>query len=179
MERSSFLTPASVVAAAQVREGMRVADFGAGAGFFSRAAARAVGTSGVVWAVDAQKDLLPRIKNMSEEEGLTNVEVIAGHIDVVGGTHLPAHSFDLVIAANVLFAVADKHECVAEMRRILKPGGQVLLVDWSDSHGGLGPHPDHVLTEEDAKKLLEGQSFAVVRPIPAGTFHWGFLARKQ
>lgn len=179
MERSSFLSPASVIAAAQVREGMRVADFGAGGGFFTRAAARAVGTSGVVWAVDAQKELLPRIKNMSEDEGLKNVEVIAGHIDIAGGTHLPKDSFDLVIAANVLFAVADKHECIAEIRRVLKPGAQALVVDWTASHGGLGPHPDHVYTLEMAQKAFEAQSFAIVREVPAGEYHWGFLARKQ
>ena len=158
---------------------MYVADLGAGSGFFARAAARAVGPAGVVWAIDVHRDLLPRLKNVAEAEGLANIEVLQGDAEVVGGTHLPDGAFDVAIAANILFSVEHKHEFVAEVRRILKKGGLVLVVDWSDSHGGLGPHPDHVLSKADAQKLFEAQNFAIVRTIHSGAYHWGFLARKK
>jgi FkbM family methyltransferase len=158
---------------------MHVADLGAGSGFFTRAAARIVGEAGAVWAVDAQKDLLPRIKTLSQEEGLSNVEVLHGDAGRSSGTHLPAHAFDFVIAANLFFTLEDKHEAVAEIRRILKVNGEALVIDWSDSHGGLGPHPGHVLMREEAQKLFEKQHFSFVRNIPVGAFHWGFLVRKK
>ncbi len=179
MEASTFLNPTMVVEAAHLSEGMSVADLGSGAGFFTRAAARVVGVSGVVWAVDIQGELLPRLKNMAAGEGLENVEVVQGDASVVGGTHLPAATFDAAFATNIFFSVEDKGEFVAEIRRILKKNGEAIVIDWSASHGGLGPHTDHVFTREEALKLFESQGFTLVREVAAGEYHWGFIVRKK
>lgn len=179
MRESTFLNPQTTIMAAHVHEGMHVADFGAGSGFFTRAAARDVGENGVIWAVDSQRDLLPRIKTLATAEGLNNVEVIHGDIGREGGSNLPTGTFDLVIATNILFVVEDKGECIAEIRRVLKKGGRVLVIDWSGSWGGLGPHTDHVVTEDAAQKLFEEHGFVVGDQVPAGKYHWGFIARKK
>ncbi len=175
----SFLHPGAVVRTAGIYEGMAVADFGSGSGFFTRAAAREVGEGGVVWAVDINRELLPRIKKLAEGEGLHNVEVLHGNIEVVGGTNLPPNTFDFCILANVLFMLDDKGECLAEMSRVLKKGGHALVVDWSDSWGGLGPHPDHVLSEQSARTLFDTHGFTVGAALPAGAYHWGFVVRKK
>lgn len=174
-----FLNPTKTLRLAGLEEGQKVADIGAGAGFFARAAGRAVGEGGVVWAVDLNRELLSRIKNFAEAEGLHNVEVMHGDAGVAGGTNLPAESFDFVIAANLLFALEHKGECVAEIRRILKKSGRALIIDWADSFGGLGPHPDHVLTEGQGRRLFEQHGFQILGKIPAGTYHWGFVVRKK
>lgn len=174
----SFLHPGAALRAAGVHEGMQVADFGAGSGFFTREAAREVGEGGTVWAVDVNRDLLARIKTLSSAEGLHNVEVVCGDVEVVGGTHLPEASIDLVVATNVLFMLEHKGELAAEARRVLKPNGRVLVVDWAGSFGGLGPREDHVFTQAAARKLFEGHGFQFLNMVPAGAYHWGFLARK-
>ena len=179
MDESTFLNPRAAVRAAGIHEGMLVADFGAGSGFFTRAAAREVGDGGAVWAVDTNRDLLPRIKNLATAEGLNNVEVVHGDIEVVGGTNLPDEHFDFVILANALFALVHKGECAAEVRRALKKSGRALIIDWSGSFGGLGPHPDHVVDADAARKLFEQHGFAVVSSVPAGAYHWGFVVRKK
>lgn len=158
---------------------MYVADLGAGSGFFTRAAARAVGEKGVVWAVDVHGDLLPRLKNLAAGEGLLNVEVVQGDAQIAGGTHLPAEAFDLAIAANILFTLEDRHEFAAELRRILKKGGQAVVIDWTSSHGGLGPHESHVIGRDAAENLFAQAGFQVVRDVPAGEYHWGFIVRKK
>src|SRR3990167_2056501 len=138
MSESSFLNPHKTLLAAKVHEGMIAADFGAGSGFFTRALAREVGESGVVWAVDLHRELLPRIKTLSDAEGLHNVEVVHGDVGTVGGSNLPDNHFDFCVAANIFFALEHRGEGVAEIKRILKLGGRALVVDWADSYGGLG-----------------------------------------
>lgn len=175
---SSFLNPSKALAALQLGAGQTVADFDAGSGFFARAAARAV-EPGVVWAVDANRELLPRLKNVAEAEGLLNVEVVAGSIERLGGTGLPDAHFDAVIIANSLFSVSDHAGVAAEAARVLKRGGKALVIDWEDSFGGLGPAPEHVVGAEKARQLFERAGFVCDGEADAGAYHWGLLFRKN
>jgi len=183
-------------------EGMKVADLGAGSGAYTVAAARQVGNSGRVYAVEIQKELLSRIKSSADGAanqvsvssrkesassdsmrkvfyGATNVEVIWGDIESLGGTKIKDALIDAVIVSNVLFQIEDKKGLVEEAKRILKPKGRVLVVDWKDSFGGMGPHADHVVSEQSAKKLFEESGFSLERSIPAGDHHYGFIAVKE
>lgn len=178
MAESTFLDPGRVVRMAKIHEGHLVADFGAGSGFFTRAAAREVGDGGEVWAVDINRDLLPRVKNFSVAEGLHNVQVVHGDIERERGTPLPPEHFDFVIASNVLFSAEHKKNLVHEVKRVLKKTGRALIIDWSGSFGGLGPHPDHIVSERQAKKLFEESGFTFVDDVPAGAYHWGIVFRK-
>ena len=67
---------------------MHVADLGAGSGHYTLAAAKKVGESGRVYAIEVQKDLLTRIKNLAQTEHINNVEVIWGDVENRGGTKL-------------------------------------------------------------------------------------------
>ncbi len=179
MEESSFLNPTRALRAAKLRDGERVADCGVGSGFFTRAAARLVGGKGLVWAVDVHQDMLSRVKKLSLEEGLHNVEVVHGNVERSGGSHLPDDNFDVVIISNLLFGVEHKDAVVKEARRVLRKSGRAVVIDWSDSFSGMGPHPDHVVTADHAQTLFELGGFTVGDTLPAGTHHWGFIARKN
>lgn len=156
---------------------MRVADLAAGAGFFTRAAARLV-APGEVWAVDPNPEMLARLKNVALQEGLQNIEVMRGDIERAEGSHLPKASFDAALLVNALFAAKRPATVAAEVYRIVKRNGRVLLIDWSDSHGGLGPHPDHVVSEEAGVAAFTGAGFALVGKAPAGAYHWGVILKK-
>ena len=175
---SSFLNPAAAVAAMHLSPGSRVADLCAGSGFFARAAARAVGPEGAVWAIDPNPDMLPRLKNLSLAEGIHTIEVVRGTIEKLRGTHLPDGTMDAAIIANALFSTEHKAAAAAEAARVLRRAGRLLLVDWSGSHGGLGPHPDHVIEAHEAQALFEAAGFGKAEDIPAGAYHWGLILRK-
>lgn len=161
-----------------VDPGMRVADLGSGAGFYSLELAKVVGETGRVFAIDVQQELLTKLKNQARNQSLTNIEVIWGDIDELNGSKLQDNSVDRVLVANILFQSDDKDVLAKEARRILKPGGMLLLVDWSDSFGGLGPQPSRIISEEQGKAIFENAGFSFLRDIKAGEHHYGIVFKK-
>lgn len=175
----TFAKPATNIAHLNLTPGMKVADLGAGSGFYAVEAARRVGNGGTVFAVEIKKDLLPRIETAARKEKLTNIKAMWGDVEHSGGTKIKDNSMDALIISNILFQLEDKDGFVKEARRILKPGKEALVIGWSDSHGGLGPHSDHVVTEDDAIKLFKSGGFEIGRKVKPGAHHWGFLAKKS
>ena len=161
-----------------LEKGMKVADLGVGAGFYAIEAAKLIGEKGRVFCVDVQKELVAEVKKVAEKEGLLNVEAIWGDIEKLEGTQIKNAITDAVIVSNVLFQVEDREKFVEEVARILKPAGKVLVVDWMDSFAGMGPHKDHIVTEEKAKFLFTAKGFLIEKKISAGDHHYGFIARK-
>lgn len=160
-------------------EGMQVADLGAGSGAYTLAAGRAVGSEGRVYAVEVQKELLQSIKNVLKTERVYNVEVIWGDVEHNGGTKIRDSLVDAAIVGNLLFQLEDKKTFTDEVRRILKPKGKALVVDWRESFGGLGPAPGTVFSPRAARELFESNGFAFEKEISAGDHHYGMIFRKQ
>lgn len=133
----------------------------------------------MVWAIDGHAEMLPRLKHIAEAEGLKQIEVLRGNIEKKGGSGLPDKSVDVVLLVNALFTVEHKEVTIQEAARVLVPGGRVLVIDWKDSFGGLGPHETHVITLAQAAKLFAQEDFLHVKDIPCGAYHWGFLVRKK
>lgn len=175
---SLFSDPEKNIEQCSIQPGMIIADLGAGSGFYSIAAGKALAGTGQVYAVDIQKDLLVRIKNNAAKENLSNVEVIWGNVEKVGGTNIAPGTISLGMLCNVLFQMEDKKTALAELKRILIPGGRVLVVDWADSFGGIGPHIRNVITKEAMEELFEAGGFAKEREINAGSHHYGFIFKK-
>jgi ubiquinone/menaquinone biosynthesis C-methylase UbiE len=174
-----FSDPKKNIQQAEIHPGMIVADIGAGSGHYSIETAKALMNSGKVYIIDVQKDLLVRIKNLATKDKLANmVEIVWGDVERENGTGLADSSVDIALLCNVLFQLKEKKVALNEIKRILVPGGRVLLVDWSDSFGGLGPHKDMVIKEEDAVDLFQKNGFAKVKNIQAGSHHYGFIFKK-
>ena len=107
-----------------------------------------------------------------------NIEIVWGNVEKLGGTKIRDASIDFVLVSNILFQIEQKKDFVREVRRILKRTGKALIVDWSDSFGGMGPLPEFVFSEADAKKLFEDGGMHVERSILAGDHHYGFVAQQ-
>jgi ubiquinone/menaquinone biosynthesis C-methylase UbiE len=174
----AFSDPAKNIDQLGLQEGVSVADLGSGSGFYALAAATAVGSSGRVYAIDVQQELLTRLKNQAHNAKLHNIEVVHGDIERLNGTRLREQSVEVVIVANVLFQLDHKEGLVDEVLRILKPGGRILIVDWAESFGGMGPQAEMVFTQQAARELFEKKGFSFVTGIVAGDHHYGLIFRK-
>jgi ubiquinone/menaquinone biosynthesis C-methylase UbiE len=173
-----FSDPRDIVDQLHLSPDMKVADFGSGSGHYSLALAEKL-REGRVYAVDVQRDLLERLKTQASKTFLTNIETVWGDIEKLGGTKLRDGSLDMVIVANLLFQVEDKKTPLLEAKRVLKPSGRLLLVDWSESFGGMGPAPEAVLNRLDAETLLTSCGFELVSEVSAGAHHYGIIFKKH
>lgn len=174
----SFAHPKRNLHSFGLEEGMEVADLGAGAGHYTMAAAEIVGKSGHVCAVEIQKDLVEKVKNEAEQEGFDNVDVLWSDLEKPGGSTLDDKTVDVVILSNILFQIESKNILLGEAIRILKSGGHVLVIDWSDSYGGLGPREDHLIDPGAVRKLAQEAGFTVKGDISPGAHHWGLVLNK-
>jgi ubiquinone/menaquinone biosynthesis C-methylase UbiE len=173
-----FSDPEKNIAQLSLGEGNYVADFGSGSGFYSFAAAEAVGSTGRVYALDIQKDLLQKVKKEAQARHLANIEIIWSDLDHLGGSKLREASMDAVVLANILFQLENKDNPIQEVKRILKKGGRVLVIDWLSSFGGVGPQAKDVLSKEKSQELFVKHGFVLDREISAGAQHYGFIFRK-
>lgn len=179
MDLPNFTNPETNIKALGVYEGMRVADLGAGTGTYTLLLAEKVGDTGRVYAVEVQKDFLTNIKDATAARGFKSVEVVWGDIERLGGTKIKDGEVDAAVISNVLFQAEDKGGLLREAKRILKTGGKLLLVDWKDSFGNLGPVKDAVIPASLAQEMCEREGFALKESIDAGEHHYGFVFFKQ
>lgn len=172
----NFTNPRTHIDALGLNPGNVVVDFGAGSGSFALVAAEVVTPRGTVYAVDLNKDLLTRLKKDAQDAHLSNIDIVWGDIEVQNGVKLNSHIADAILLCNTLFMVEDKKGLLAEIKRVLKPEGKVLVVEWSDSHGGIGPHEAHVFTEQDAQTLFSEHGFAISHIHDDASYHYRFVA---
>ena len=173
-----FANPEENLKQMGIVDGMQIADLGAGSGAYTLAAAR-MNKTGHIYAVEVQKDLVAKIVNEAGKAHLTNVAGIWGNIEKLGGTKIREGTMDLVIVSNVLFQVEDKEGFISEVARIARHGGHVLLIDWSESFGGMGPAPEHVMSAGKALSIFVKKGFEEERKINAGAHHYGIIFRKK
>lgn len=170
-----FSDPQKNIEQLRIEPGTTVADIGSGAGFYTMAAAQATGEKGKVYAIDVLKELLEKLKNEARRSHLLNIETIWGNAEKLGGTRLADLSVDVALVCNTLFQLEHKTDFPFEIKRILKVGGRVLIVDWKESFGGMGPQPQHVFTSDMTRKLFEPAGFTFDREISAGAHHYGLV----
>jgi len=169
--RASLLHPASLIDALNLKPGMIVADFGCGGGHFTFMIAKRVGEEGKVYAIDVQAVPLEMIKERAQAERITNVQVIRANLEIPGSSTISDATVDLVLIANVLFQSPKKEAIIQEAKRILKPNGLLILIEWRKGAGGFGP-PDELRMDENAiRTLVQQQGLQPGNDIHIGQFH--------
>ena len=114
------------IAVAELREGETVLDLGSGGGIDVLLSAKRVGPTGKVYGLDMTEEMLALAIRNRDEAGATNVEFLKGYIEDVP---LPAGTIDVIISNCVINLSIDKPKVLAEMRRVLRPGGRIGISD--------------------------------------------------
>jgi ubiquinone/menaquinone biosynthesis C-methylase UbiE len=168
-----FLDPNEVLKKLKLKEDMKAADFGSGSGGWTVPLAKVL-SAGKVWALDISEEALSALKAKAQSEKIANIETL--NEDVERGTSLPAGEMDLALLTNVLYECYDKHGVMEEVKRVLKPGGKMLIVDWIK---------DSPLTREIDKVSFDNiRYFAkelglkIEEEFPAGAYHLAMILVK-
>ncbi|HEY4990922.1 MAG TPA: arsenite methyltransferase [Nakamurella sp.] len=114
------------LAVAELREGERVLDLGSGGGIDVLLSARRVGPTGFAYGLDMTDEMLTLARANATRAGATNVEFVKGQIEDIP---LPEASIDVVISNCVINLSTDKPAVIAEMFRVLTPGGRLGISD--------------------------------------------------
>jgi arsenite methyltransferase len=152
--------PDEILEASALQQGHKVADIGAGGGYFTLRFAETVGKDGRLFAVDTNPKFLESIKNSAKEQGLDNVETVLTTEDA---PNLPEKSIDLIFMRNVCHHLSNRVEYFKRLRGTLKPSGRIAIIEYRDGgrfsfHREFGHYvPKKVIIDEmkDAGYQLE------------------------
>ncbi len=128
-ERAALAPPEALLTGAGAGPGSTVVDVGCGPGFFTLPAAHLIGPTGRVYAVDTEARMLSYVADEATRRNLTTITpVLAQDTDVP----LPDACADLVVCALLLhdLPIAERRRMTEELRRLCRPGGAVLVVEW-------------------------------------------------
>jgi len=107
-----------------IKEGDVILDFGCGPGHYTIAAARMVGQSGKVYALDVHPLAVQSVEKKAQKESLTNIKTILSDRD----TGLPDQSIDVTLVYDTIHMVNDKQALTEELHRVLKPDGLLSVL---------------------------------------------------
>jgi len=175
-ERRKWQNPESILAVAGLKPAMTFVDLGCGNGFFALPAARTVGAEGRVYGVDANPEFIEELRTRAEGEGLKNVDLTAGRAEQT----LPCEQCaDMVFMGNVLHDFDDPARVLQNARRMLKPEGVLVNVDWKDEPSPMGPPMSIRFSPARALGLIEGPGFTAGSASDIGSYHYLILAHPR
>jgi ubiquinone/menaquinone biosynthesis C-methylase UbiE len=142
-ERFYWQLPNQVLEAIEIESGMKVADVGAGKGYFTIRLAQRVGKEGLVYASDVDSSGLHMIQSFASKEGLNNITTVHGKED---DPLLPINTFDIILMVNVLHLIKNPSSFLGHLKAALNAHGILAIVQW-DSEKMLKEMPE--LSAED------------------------------
>lgn len=159
-ERLEEERPDLAVKLLALREGMSVADIGAGSGYFMQRLAREVGSSGLVYATDIQSGMLLLLEKRKRELKLRNVVVVRSSEAATG---LASNSIDLALMVDVYHEFSRPEAMLADLLRALKPGGRIALLEYRKEDPTVPILEAHKMSEAIAIREISAAGFTYLR----------------
>jgi arsenite methyltransferase len=155
--RDEWQKPSEVIAALAIKPGSRVADLGAGGGYFTWRIAEAVGPQGMVYAVEIDDTALRIIREEMTSRGITNVVPIRAESH---DAKLP-EPIDLIFTCDTYHHMNDRVTYFQLLTQYLKPEGQVAILDFHP-HGFFSGLLGHGTAKEDVRREMEAAGYRLV-----------------
>ena len=174
-ERLHWLPPTEVLSHLRLASGMKVADIGAGTGYFTIPIARAVGELGQVYAADLQPEMLELLRqNLSQKDAPGNIELLQGE---ASGLPLPNRAVHIAFYANIWHELPDHDATFAEAVRVTVLGGKIVILDWRDDCAPPpGPPQDHRISDDAVVAFLKTKGCQGVMSRHVGQYGYMVIA---
>lgn len=144
----------------RLKPGMAVCDMGSGNGYHTLPIAEAVGPSGKVYAVDVQPEMIVMLNERAAEKGITSIETIVGEFH---DPRLPAQSCDLILLVDVYHEFSHPVPMLEGMKKALKPGGQICLVEFRAEDDAVPIKPEHKMSKAQILKEMTANGLKLAR----------------
>ena len=163
-----------------LKENMWVADLGCGnTGHFVFPLSKAVGEEGMVYAVDVFKPALDGVDSRNKIEGRKNVQLVWSNLEIFGATKIEPNSLDIGFIINTLHQSKKQPAIIRESVRLIKTGGELVIVDWESHSLPLGPSFGERVTKKDLKNFAKEFNLTLLKDFKASEYHFGLVFRKQ
>ncbi len=159
---SSFdiLDSALVFHELKLKEGDSFLDLGCGAGDYTIEAAKIIGDSGIVYAVDKWKEVVSNLAKKAQTQGLNNIKAI--DLDINTSLPLEDNNIDFCLLAQVLHGFnlyEDTKNLFTEIRRVIKPGGSVAIIEFKKEETEFGPPIEIRLSSQEIEDAMAEYGF--------------------
>ena len=179
-ERLKWMSPAEVLSRLHLKHGQRLADVGAGTGYFSLPIAEAVGADGHIFAVDLQQEMLDLLAvKLRGDDSPTNISL---HRGPASKLPLEDRSVDVAFYANVWHEFDKGEDVLREAVRVTVPNGSIAVLDWRhDKESPPGPPQDHRIAADTVVDFLKKHDCRQVSCYNVGRYSYLITAelRKQ
>ncbi|NIM00498.1 MAG: methyltransferase domain-containing protein [Acidobacteria bacterium] len=157
--RYEWQRPDRVIGLLAVREGEKIADIGAGMGYFTNSLSQLVGATGRIYAVETDARLVRYLERENEGHFFDNTVVVQA---TDGDLGLPTDgTLDLVLAVNTWHRFGKRGPALDSVRRALKPGGRFVIVDWHDGEIPIAPPVEERLSLSTLIAEMKGDGWTV------------------
>ena len=167
-----FLKVSQVLSNLEIKDNMMAAEFGCGSADFSLNLAKQL-KHGRVYALDIQEEKLSALKGKMAHENIRNIVTALCDLEAKKGSMLQDDFLDVVLITNVLFQAENKYTIIEEAARVVKAGGQILVVDWL-KESPFSPKEGMILPPE-VKGMAEKLGLSLKKEFAVGDYHYGLV----
>lgn len=157
-KRDQYQKPDEVIAALKLKTGEVIADIGAGSGYFTFRLARGVGNAGRVYAVDVSPDMTLHLNHRIRDLKAMNVISVLAE---PGDPLLPVGSINRFFICDTWHHIENHDQYLAQLRKMLKPSGQIIMIDYKKTPTPVGPPMEMRIARDDLIKEMEKNGFRV------------------